>query len=113
MYLYGSFINKKGDTVTVYIVTDGSKTVEVEIGDGTSGVWFTDDPVSISSEVNDCFDHLLRQSATVRLLTDSFMGVDYFDYYRIFKTFSYEDVEKRFEEHFDNKYSAMSVVSPV
>ncbi len=74
MYLYGSFINKNGDTVTVHIVTGGSKTVEVEIGDGASGVWFTDDPVNISTEVNDCFDHLLRQSATVRLLTDSFMG---------------------------------------
>lgn len=74
MYLHGSFINKKGDTIAVHIVTGGSTTVEVEIGDGNSGVWFTDDPVEIASEVNDCFDHLLRYSASIRLLADRFMG---------------------------------------
>ena len=74
MYLHGSFVNKKGDIVTVHIVTGGSTTVEMEIGDGASGVWFTDDPVEISTEVNDCFDHLLRYSASIRLLTDHFIG---------------------------------------
>ena len=64
--MHGSFINKKGDTIAVHIVTGGSTTVEVEIGDGNSGVWFTDDPVEIASEVNDCFDHLLRYSASIR-----------------------------------------------
>ena len=74
MYLHGSFINKKGEEVTVHIVTGGSTTVSKEIGTEAAGVWFTDDPVEISAEVNDCFDHLLRHSASIRLLTRDFMG---------------------------------------
>lgn len=74
MYLYGSFISEKGDTITVHILTGGSSATTVEIGGG-SGVWFaSDNPVEISSEVNDCFDHLLRQSATIRLQTPDYIS---------------------------------------
>ena len=73
MYLHGSFTSQAGETVTVHIVTGGSKARTVEIGDGASGVWFSDDPVSIESSVNDSFDHILRSSATVRLQTESLM----------------------------------------
>lgn len=73
MYLFGSFINAKGDTITVHILTDGSRTTTLEIGDD-NGVWFAPDPVEITSEVNDCFDHLLRQSATIRLQTSDYIS---------------------------------------
>ena len=73
MYLYGSFNTLKGDTITVHILTGGAATPAVEIGDGT-GVFFAPDPVDISNEVNDCFDHLLRQSATIRLQTSNYIG---------------------------------------
>ena len=47
-------------------------------------------------------------------LSDSFMDIDYFDdYYDAFKEVSFEDVEKRFKNHFDKKYSALSIVNPV
>ena len=47
-------------------------------------------------------------------LSDSFMDIDYFDdYYDAFKEISFEDVEKRFKNHFDKKYSALSIVNPV
>lgn len=56
----------------MHIVTGGDMTREVEIGAPRSGIYFMDDPVEITSEVNDTFDHLLRHSATVRLLSAEF-----------------------------------------
>ena len=72
MYIYGSFINRQDDIITVHIVTGADRTDSVEIGTEPSGMFFTDDPVEISSEANDTFDHLLRQSASIRLLTRDF-----------------------------------------
>ncbi|MDO5395656.1 MAG: hypothetical protein Q4F07_06800 [Bacteroidales bacterium] len=73
MYLYGSFLTQQGDTVTVHIVTENSRTRCVEIGAPGSGVLFSSDPVNIESSVNDTFDHLLRSSAVIRLLTRDFI----------------------------------------
>ena len=68
MYIYGSFLSQQGDTVTVYIVTQNDRTQTLEIGTEKADVFFTEDPAEITNEVNDTFDHLLRQSATIRLL---------------------------------------------
>ena len=73
MYLHGSFVAQSGETVTVHIVTENSRAVQVEIGDESSGVFFTTNPVEIRSSVNDTFDHLLRSQATIRLLTRDFI----------------------------------------
>lgn len=73
MYFYGSFLTQSGETVTVHIVTENSRTQQVEIGDEKSGVFFTTNPVEIESSVNDTFDHLLRSQATIRLLTRDFI----------------------------------------
>ena len=73
MYITGSFANQQGDTVTVHIVTGADKSEVLEIGTESSGLYFTDDPAEIVSEVNDTFDHLLRQSATIRLLSRNFI----------------------------------------
>jgi hypothetical protein len=77
MYLYGSFINQKGDTITVHIVTKADRTHTIEIGADAADIYFTDDPVDIVSEVNDTFDHVLRHSASVRLLARHFIS-DFF-----------------------------------
>lgn len=77
MYLYGSFINQKGDTITVHIVTKADRTHAIEIGADAADIYFTDDPVDIVSEVNDTFDHVLRHSASVRLLARHFIS-DFF-----------------------------------
>ena len=69
MYIYGSFLTQQNAAVTVYIVTDNDRTQEIEISpDSTSLAFPAESPVTISSEVNDTFDHLLCQSATIRLL---------------------------------------------
>lgn len=67
MFLHGKFINLQGAEVEVRILTRGGYTEEVAIGEDGGSVFFTDDPVEISSEVNDTFDHLLRSSCTIRL----------------------------------------------
>lgn len=67
MFLHGKFLNRYGAVISVYIVTHGDRSVEVEIGSEESGIQFADNPVEIQSEVNDTFDHLQRQQATIRL----------------------------------------------
>lgn len=54
--------------MTVYIVTKGDRTQTLEIGTEKADVYFSEDPAEITNEVNDTFDVLLRQSATIRLL---------------------------------------------
>lgn len=68
MYIYGSFLSQQGDTVTVHIVTQNDRTQTLEIGTDKADVFFSEDPAEITNEVNDTFDVLLRQSATIRLL---------------------------------------------
>lgn len=45
-------------------------------------------------------------------LTMQFMDISYFDYYDVYKTVTFEDVEKRFYDHFRPEASALSVVEP-
>ncbi len=48
-----------------------------------------------------------------QFLSDSFIDIDYFRYYDVYKTITFEDVKKRFMEHFDKNYSAISIVNPI
>lgn len=73
MYIHGHFYNELHDRIEVHILTLGDRTEEVEIGSEGSGLCWTDDPVDITSEVNDTFDHLLLQQASVRLLVKNFV----------------------------------------
>lgn len=68
MYIYGSFLSQKSDTITVHIVTGNDRTQTLEIGTEKADVYFSDDPAEIENEVNDTFDVLLRNSAKIRLL---------------------------------------------
>lgn len=73
MYIHGAFVNQIGNTITVHIVTNNDRTKEVEIGSDSAGLYFTDDPVEIESQVNDTFDHLLKYQASIKLLTSNFI----------------------------------------
>ena len=42
-----------------------------------------------------------------------FMGVDYFNYYDVYKSVTFDDIKKRFETHFRPEYSALSVINPL
>ncbi len=74
MYLHGHYFNQLNQRIEVHIVTQGNRTTDVEIGREGGDVFFTDDPVEITSSVSDTFDVLLLQQASVRLLTRSFLA---------------------------------------
>lgn len=59
MYLHGHFYNQKDERIEVHILTKGDRTKEVVIGEKGGELSFTGDPVELTSEVNDTFDHLL------------------------------------------------------
>lgn len=46
-------------------------------------------------------------------LTMQFMDINYFDYYDVYKTITFADIEKRFYQHFRREAAALSVVEPV
>lgn len=72
---HGEFVNEKGSTVEVRIAVVSDEVRDVEIGGPGSGVSFAArGAVEVRSEMNDTFDHLLRHSATVRLLVRDFEG---------------------------------------
>lgn len=73
MYIHGHFYNEKDEKIEVYILTHDDRTDEMEIGVKGGTLFFTDDPVEITSEMSDTFDVLLCQQASVRLLTKNFV----------------------------------------
>lgn len=77
MYLHGHFYNQREERIEVHILTGGDRTKETVIGEKNGELSFTDDPVELTSQVNDTFDHLLCQQATVRLLARNFVS-DFF-----------------------------------
>jgi len=48
-----------------------------------------------------------------RFISLDFMGIDYTDYYNVYKNVSFEDVKKRFTKHFDKEYAVLSVIKPM
>ena len=72
MYLHGSFVNRRGETVKVEILTAGNRARTIEIGRG-SDVLFPDDPVEIRCESDATAGHLVRSSASIRLLMRGYM----------------------------------------
>lgn len=73
MYLHGHFYNQNEERIEVHVLTGGDRTKEIVIGEKNGELSFTDDPVELTSQVNDTFDHLLCQQATVRLLARNFV----------------------------------------
>lgn len=73
MLFSGTFYNNQNDAITVVICTKGDNAKKVEIGEEKNGIFFTDDPVEITSQVNDTFDHILCYQASVRLLCKNFV----------------------------------------
>jgi len=73
MRIYGSFRNIINELVSVEIITHGSTTVQKEIKK-ENGLWFSGDPVQITCEIEDTFQHLIKKSATINLVTRNYLG---------------------------------------
>lgn len=74
MLIEGFFYNQQGQKVSVEILTKGDDGETVHIGETIDKsyddcrLYFADDPVEITSQVNDTFDHLLKYQARISLL---------------------------------------------
>ena len=71
MYIHGQFKDIKDNTYTV-IISDGKTTPDITIGE--NGLFFSDDPVNIETECDDCFTHIIKKSCTIELVTKDYMG---------------------------------------
>ena len=47
------------------------------------------------------------------MLQLQFMDIDYFNFYDVYKTVTFDDVKARFKEHFRRDRSALSVIKPI
>lgn len=73
MRIYGQFNNTDGETIYLNIITHGDSSNELEIT-RENGIWFTGDPIQITCEVEDSFQHILKKSATINLATRNYVG---------------------------------------
>ena len=71
MYIHGQFKDKDERIYTV-IISDGKTTPDITIGE--NGLFFSDDPVNIETECDDCFTHIIKKSCTIELVTKDYMG---------------------------------------
>ena len=66
-------MSQKGNRIAVYILTKNDRSKAIEIGNTSTGVLFSEDPVNIDGQTNDTFDVLLRANATITLLTSNYL----------------------------------------
>lgn len=75
-YLHGEFKNLNNTTYSVHIISNNDTTEEIIIGE--NGIYFSSDPVSIDMEVEDTFQHIIMQSATINFVTENYIGTKLF-----------------------------------
>ena len=58
------------------------------------------------------YSHNGLEGYSITFLSLLFMDINYFDYYEVYKSVTFEDVKNRFYEHFRNEYCVLSAVYP-
>lgn len=77
MRIEGQFRNNNNELVTMVITTPyGSSNLEI----GSNGLFFGDNPITINQDVDNTFEHVIRKSATINLVTHSYLGENLFSY---------------------------------
>ena len=72
MTIYGTFKNINNDTIEVEIINNSIEGDQVEIGE--NGLFFSGDPIEIETNIDDTFEHIIKKTATINLVTDSYVG---------------------------------------
>ena len=75
MYIHGEFRDKDNNRIEVKII-NGDRSEEMVIGE--NGLFFTDDPVTIEQENDDTFNTIITKSASIKLLTNNYIGGELF-----------------------------------
>lgn len=77
MRFNGQFRNINNELVTVQITTNNETTPVTEIT-RENGLWFSGEPVQIETDIDDTFEHLIRKSCTINLITNGYVGTELF-----------------------------------
>lgn len=72
MRIYGEYLDRYGRKVTVTMNGSAEPDLEIEIGDGALLSW-AESPCETTNEIDDQFDHVMRQSATVRVRSRAYI----------------------------------------
>ena len=72
MIIYGTFKNINNDTISVEIINNSIEGNQVNIGE--DGLFFSGDPIQIETNVDDTFEHIIKKTATINLVTSSYVG---------------------------------------
>ncbi len=72
MYIHGDFRDVNNVLYSVHILSDNDKTKELTIGD--NGLYFSDSPISIATDIDDTFQTIIRRSASINLVTRNYIG---------------------------------------
>ena len=73
----GQFRNINNDLITVQITINNQATPIIQIT-RENGLWFSADPIQIATDIDDTFEHLIRKSCTINLITNGYVGTDLF-----------------------------------
>lgn len=72
MYISGNFKSIK-DVDYQIVITDGDVTKDIKVI-GEEGLFFSNDALSVETNTNDTFDTIIKTSATINLVSDSYVG---------------------------------------
>lgn len=72
MYIHGEFKNERNETYSVHISDGVSSSGEMIIGEDE--LFFSNDPVTIETECEDNFTHIIKKSCSIRLVTSKYLG---------------------------------------
>lgn len=77
MRFNGQFRNINNELVTVQITTNNETTPIKQIK-RENGLWFSSDPIQIETDIDDTFEHLIRKSCSINLITNGYVGTELF-----------------------------------
>lgn len=72
MYIHGSFYDISNNEIEVQIVSYNDTSTERIIGE--DGLYFGGSPLSISTDIEDTFTHVIKQSLEINFVTDNYVG---------------------------------------
>lgn len=75
MRIYGQFKNINNESISVEIINSTLQDEDIEIGG--ENLYFSGDPIHIEMNNDDTFEHIIKKTATINLITNKYVG-DYF-----------------------------------
>lgn len=72
MYIHGTFQNVNNETIEVRFISNNDTSTEKIIGE--NGLFFGGSPITITTNIDDTFTHIIKQSMTVDLVTKDYVG---------------------------------------